>query len=220
MRPGNRLTPFLVLHVTMERQYHFTWQGSKMRKSPFSEASCVRYSPETSHFPCSLHCSPSGHIPQVPPQPSFPHSMSSQYGVQHVPSSWQTLSTHSPQIPPAPSGPHSFPVQTGGGPQDEAFSPQAMHVPPTGHWPQLFPHPSSPHCFAFPSGQMQLGTDTTVSDVSTSVVSPPASTMSTPSGGLDGMSASGRFESPLHPASPTPQATTTKPGQLVHVITF
>ena len=60
------------------------------------------------------------HEPQLPPQPSSPHSLPVQLGVQGAP---QTLTkpeppqvaggVHSPQLPPQPSPPHCLPVQSG-----------------------------------------------------------------------------------------------------------
>ena len=58
---------------------------------------------------------PGAHSPHDPPQPSPPHCLSSQFGVQaHSPSSLHAASPgHVPHDPPQPSLPHCLPSQSG-----------------------------------------------------------------------------------------------------------
>lgn len=95
------------------------------------------------------------HVPQMPPQPSSPHSMPSQAGWQHTPSARQTnIASHWPQDPPQPSSPQVRAVQSGrqstqrpSGSQNGVGARQSA--------PQVPPQPSGPH-----SRPEQSGTQT------------------------------------------------------------
>ena len=88
----------------------------------------------------------SGQSPQVPLQPSLPHSFPSHSG-----SHWSTQSPsrqtgtawgHSPHFPPQPSSPHSIPSQLG---SHTGTQKPSLHDICSAQIPQFPPHPSSPH---------------------------------------------------------------------------
>lgn len=80
-----------------------------------------------SHVHCPpLHPCPDGHVPHTPPQPSEPHTLPAQVGVQLPPQApVEVLHTcpdeQVPQVPPQPSGPQLLPAQ--------------LVVQPALHWP-------------------------------------------------------------------------------------
>ncbi len=58
------------------------------------------------------------HAPQVPPQPSSPHALPEQAGVQEPPAHCPELvheppASQVPQLPPQPSSPQALPAQLG-----------------------------------------------------------------------------------------------------------
>jgi hypothetical protein len=64
--------------------------------------------------PSALQMKGEKHVPHDPKQPSDPHSLSEQSGVQknvQEPATQTDRTPHWPQLPPQPSPPHSFPVQ-------------------------------------------------------------------------------------------------------------
>lgn len=93
--------------------------------------------PSTVH-PSTVHGCPSSQVPQLPPQPSLPHSLPSQSGVQHTLEAQTSPSAQAPHISPHPaaSGPQFHPVaQTGMHPQSIG---QLAGVSPSAHSPS--PH--------------------------------------------------------------------------------
>ena len=107
-----------------------------------------------SHWPAAEHVSNPAHMPQLPPQPSGPHCLPAQLGMQspsqapsaQVPPPAQRPSAH---LPPQPSSsPHCFASQEGS---------QASQVPswqtlPPEHDPQVPPQPSGPHSLPAQAG--------------------------------------------------------------------
>jgi hypothetical protein len=102
--------------------------------------------PEDSHVPDVLHVSLPLQVPQVPLQPSLPHSRPEHDGVQpdwHCPVASQELPAEQvPQLPPHPSSPQTRPAHEG---VQLPHCPVASQAVPTEQVPQLPPHPSGPH---------------------------------------------------------------------------
>ena len=99
----------------------------------------------------------------MPPQPSPPHALPTQVGVQplgvvHWPA-WVQLRPvgHVPQLPPQPSDPHVLPLQLGTHTDVVAHVPSKRQLPPEAHAPQVPPQPSPPQIRAEPSSLVQSG---------------------------------------------------------------
>src|SRR5437867_1773660 len=58
--------------------------------------------PQTSGVPPPPQVSGAVHVPQLPPQPSSPHSLAVQSGVQHTPNLAPDALTHTPLFPLVP----------------------------------------------------------------------------------------------------------------------
>jgi hypothetical protein len=64
----------------------------------------------------ATHAAPDGHAPQLPPQPSSPHTLPGQAGMHaetQVPATQTCEDAHAPQVPPQPSSPHDLDAHAG-----------------------------------------------------------------------------------------------------------
>ena len=126
--------------------------GSQMKAVGEPQSSGLAHVPDA-HTPEALHVAPPLHVPQVPPQPSLPHSRPAHDGVQpawHWPAALQELPTEQvPQLPPHPSSPQTRPAHAG---VQLPHCPAALQEPPPEQAPQLPPHPSEPHTRPVHSG--------------------------------------------------------------------
>ena len=105
----------------------------------------------------ALHDSPLPQVPHDPTQPSSPHCLFVQDGVQ-VDGSWQWPvplhfigGWHAPQTPLHPSSPHSLPVHTGVQTWGARHCP-AWHSVPVVQVPHTPPQPLSPHSLPVHAG--------------------------------------------------------------------
>jgi hypothetical protein len=88
--------------------------------------------------------------PQVPPQPSLPHTLPAQLGVQQSPALQTSPPAQVPQVPPQPSLPHVLPVQLG-----THWQAPALQTSLLLQVPQVPPQPSSPHVLPAQLGVQQ-----------------------------------------------------------------
>jgi hypothetical protein len=91
-------------------------------------------------------------VPQVPPQPSLPHVLPLQLGVQPHWPVWPQACPDGqlPQVPPQPSGPQTRPAQLGAHAHcpvaEQAWPPaQVPHEPPQPSGPQVLPSQLGTH---------------------------------------------------------------------------
>lgn len=74
---------------------------------------------------------PDAHVPHEPPQPSSPHDLPAQLGLQaHCPAAVHVPWSHSPHDPPQPSGPQARPAHAGTQPASRDASAPASVTPP------------------------------------------------------------------------------------------
>jgi len=107
------------------------------------------------HLPPTPQALPAAQTPQVPPQPSGPHSLSVHWRVQpsHTPvAALQVPEVQVPHWPPQPSGPQLLPSQARAQPSHWPVA--ALQVPEV-QVPQVPPQPSEPHVLPPQFGRQQ-----------------------------------------------------------------
>jgi len=105
---------------------------------------------EVSHSPAPVQPCPAWHVPQLPPQPSLPHTLPAHNGSHgrslHWPNGVQYwVAPHSPQLPPQPLLPQDLPMQFAAVSHAGLQSLSFLQISPPGHAPHWPPQPSEPH---------------------------------------------------------------------------